>query len=191
MKTNLDFDYNKYDRLSLALKADALEKMLEYYSAFGWEEYERKDDSRYIDIVHVVLYREHKIPNKDKLQLLQLRMEGAVNKFAVSRRDRHAPSLILMLAASIFGTLLIALGALLAIEHRTVPMIITGSFISLVGLITPISIIPKIKRMFKAENERFMLAYREMGAVISRTISAAQRLREDKLENPFSSEKNI
>ncbi len=171
-----ELDYNRYDTLSLSLKTDALEKMLSFYSSFGWKEYERKEDSRYFDIVHIKLFREHNIKNKDKLQLLQIRMEAAVNKFAIARRDRHSHSVIFTLASLILAVLVATLAVVLSLKIKTVPVIVACAFFGASALAAPIALIPVIKRMWRRENENFMRAYREMGASISRIISATENL---------------
>ena len=63
---NPNIDYHEYDTISIALKKEALDKMLEYYGAFGWQVYERNEDAKYFDIAHVRLVRKHKIKNKPK-----------------------------------------------------------------------------------------------------------------------------
>ncbi len=176
MKKREAFDYNSYDRLSLELKTEAKGSMLEYYLAFGWEPYLEEADSRYADIVHVDLRRPHNIPNKDRLQLLQVKMESAVNRFAIARRDRHSVSLIMSLSFALGGAVSIALGALIAFKLSGLPFIILGSALALIGLAVPLFLIPTFIRIFKNENKKYMAAYSKMGADIARIIVLAREL---------------
>ncbi len=172
-----DYDYNKYDSISLALKADALDRMLEFYKVFGWELYEKEEDRRYFDIVHVRLIREHKIENKDKLQLLQIKMEKAVNSFAVKRRDRHAGSTVLGLTSGVFSLLLIIFGIFSVLKLSAPLSLFLGIPMMAVGIILPVSLIVPLRRMLKRENKSFMAAYREMGAEISKILSKVEKIR--------------
>ncbi len=177
MVKKIEFDYHKYDSLELALKADAVDKMLEFYKEFGWELFEREDDKRYFDIVHVRLLRQHKIDNKDKLQLLQVKMEKSVNKFAAKRRDRHAASTIFGLTCGIVSLLMIALGILLLVKPGGTAGIGFGIPLIAAGVILPLALILPLRKLIKREKEKFAEAYREMGAEITKILSLVRRIR--------------
>lgn len=72
----------KDDKLSVAIKADVAEEIKGAYCALGWELKEEYDDKRYGDLVHMDFTRPHLIAEKDRLQLLQVRLEVAVNFWA-------------------------------------------------------------------------------------------------------------
>lgn len=72
-------DYEN-DRIDVAVKRDKQEEFCRSYREFGWELAESRPDARYGNIVHLVFRRPHALPNKDALQLLQVRLEIVWNK---------------------------------------------------------------------------------------------------------------
>ena len=174
------FDYNEYDSISLALKKEESHRMLSYYRAFGWDEYERREDMRYFDIVHIKLMRRHKIPNKDRLQLLQVKMEALVNNFARVRKNKHSHSLLLGVGMGVLCVSLIALGSVLI--FRKLLLSLALSFISL-GAVIPFFTVAAVKRILISENKRYAEKFKEMTAGISRIIAEAKKLYSAEVEN--------
>jgi hypothetical protein len=168
-----EFDYNKYDSISLALKENEYERMISYYRAFGWEEYEKNEDKRYFDIVHAKLMRPHKIENKDRLQLLQVKMEYAVNRFAQLRKNKHSRSVIFGLTLGILALGLAALGVMLLLNDVLLPLSV--ALLSL-GLASPLFIVPFVKETANKENKSFARSFKEMTSEISEIISKAKKL---------------
>ena len=167
------FDYNEYDSLSLALKENEAERLLGYYKAFGWEEYEKREDKRYFDIIHIKLKRKHKIPNKDRLQLLQVKMEATVNRFAFVRKNKHSRSVIMGLTLGTLSLGIMALGIWLLFTAVIIPLAIALIFLSAVS---PVVIIPLIRKAVIDENEQFAAKFKEMTSEISRILLSAKRL---------------
>lgn len=168
-----EIDYNEYDSISLALKEDEAERMLSFYEAFGWEVYEKSEDKRYFDIVHIKLKRRHKIPNKDRLQLLQVKMEMAVNRFALARKNKHSKSVICGLTLGLFPLIFIALGILLIIKQLLIPISVV-LFVAAVASV--FAIVPLLKTMLKKENQAFAQKFKEMTSEISRIIFSAKNI---------------
>lgn len=166
-------DYNEYDSISLALKENESERMISYYRAFGWEVYERREDKRYFDIVHVKLKRAHKIVAKDRLQLLQVKMEYLVNSFAAARKNKHSRSLIAALTLGVFAAGFIALGVCLLAAGMLLALSIS---LLAFGLVSPLFIVPLVKRIFKLENKIYAVKFKEMTAGVSRIIREAEKL---------------
>jgi len=75
----VETDYRNYDRLFVTVKLNKLDELEECYRALGWECVDSRDDSVYRGRVHLVYRRPHRIENKDKLQLLQVYLESALN----------------------------------------------------------------------------------------------------------------
>lgn len=75
----METDYRNYDRLFVTVKLNKLDELEECYRALGWECVDSRDDSVYRGRVHLVYRRPHRIENKDKLQLLQVYLESALN----------------------------------------------------------------------------------------------------------------
>lgn len=168
-----ELNFMDYDSISLALKEKEFERMLSYYASFGWVEYERSEDKRYFDIVHTKLKRQHKIANKDRLQLLQVKMEAEVNRFALVRKNKHSRSIITALSLGIFALALVSLGIWLLISRTLAPLAIA---LCALGVISPIVTVPFVKRTVAKENARFAKKFKEMTSRISRILSEAKRL---------------
>ena len=171
MKTN--FDYNEYDSLSLALKANESQRMLSYYEAFGWEEYDSREDRRYFDIVHVKLKRKHKIENKDRLQLLQVKMENEVNRFAVDRKYKHSRSVSVGATLSVFSIAAIGFSTFFIIRKLVIPLAVS---VGALGVVMPFITIPLVKKIVENEKKNYALKFKEMTSKISRIISEAKKL---------------
>lgn len=75
----METDYRNYDRLFVTVKLNKLDELEECYRALGWECVDSSDDLVYRGRVHLVYRRPHRIENKDKLQLLQVYLESALN----------------------------------------------------------------------------------------------------------------
>ena len=172
-KMSNEFDYNEYDSISLALKENEYERMLSYYRAFGWEEYEKNEDKRYFDIVHAKLKRPHKIENKDRLQLLQVKMEYVVNRFALTRKNKHAKSVIFALTLGVFALGFVILGIMLLINELLLPLSVS---LCVLGVALPLFIVPLVKETVKKEQQSFAAKFKEMTSEISEIISRAKKL---------------
>ena len=85
-------DYNNYDYLAVSVKSDQLNRILHCYRALGWTEVKTVDDREYYNMKYVRLRRPHKIANKDRLQYLQVRMEGAINSLVEMVNRAHLKS---------------------------------------------------------------------------------------------------
>ena len=105
MKTFMTGDYNEYDHLRLTVKKDKVNEVVSAYNAFLFEEVERGEDKRYSDVFHLDLKRPHKIPNKDKLQYLQVQYEWAINKRAKAENEKHYKSQSILSIAITFSAL--------------------------------------------------------------------------------------
>ncbi len=168
-----DIDYNEYDSISLMLKENEAERILTYYAAFGWEVYEKRDDGRYFDIVHIKLKRRHSISNKDRLQLLQVEMETTVNRFAYTRKNKYSRSLISALTMGLVSLAFVIFGILLILKGSLVTLAISSIAL---GALTPVVFLPMIKNTVKEDRKRFALKFKAMTAEISRIISLAKNL---------------
>ncbi|MGN0818066.1 MAG: hypothetical protein ACI4L9_03760 [Candidatus Coproplasma sp.] len=106
----MERDFKNYDYLTVSVKSAQLENILECYYALGWREVKREDDRDYYDMKYIALRRPHKIPNKDRLQLLQVRMETGVNTISSVHARRHQKSGVACSVMLFFALGLLALG---------------------------------------------------------------------------------
>lgn len=170
-------DYNAYDSISLVLKKEALDNMLSYYTELGWSEYERHEDSRYFDIIHVRLVRPHKIANKDKLQLLQVKLEAAVNRLGHDRRHKHSRSVIFGLTALVISLMFLGVGVPFIIFSEGIWQLSLGIGLALFGLLIPVLSIRPLLSMIRKERDEFGKKYKKSSAEIIRIIECARRQR--------------
>ncbi len=68
-----------FDKLELIVKNSHMEEIVTFYNEFGWAQVESRPHHRYGDLSEITLRRPHKIAHKDKLQLLQVRLERAID----------------------------------------------------------------------------------------------------------------
>ncbi len=113
-------DYTNYDYLSVSVKSDQLDRILQCYHALGWREEKMEDDRQYYNMKYVRLRRPHKIENKDRLQYLQVRMESLINSVSRVNSRRHIKSRgFIALGTMIFlGLAALGLWLTLAFEER-------------------------------------------------------------------------
>jgi hypothetical protein len=176
----MELDYNEYDSLSILIKKKESSAILSYYKSFGWEEYERRDDKRYFDILHIKLKRRHKIPNKDRLQFLQVEMENVLNTFSVFRKKRHLRSFISSLFFAFFAISLVSLGVFLIFLKLAVAFAVS---LVAFGIVSAIFAFPIVKKISVSENKRYILKFKETASSISRIIFQAERLLNKKCQN--------
>lgn len=120
-------DYTAYDRLRVAVKKDKREEVVSRYRMFAWEQTDSREDGQYDDIEHLAFRRRHALPHKDRLQLLQVHMESALNALGKLERNRHARSLIFGLVSGLLGVVLIAAGIALILWRQTVTVVVSGA----------------------------------------------------------------
>lgn len=145
----------KDDKLSLAVKSEGAEQIRRAYAAFGWHADRVYADRRHSDVVRFDFSRPHKMPSKDRLQLLQVRFEVAVNYLgkADSRASMHAALIGFMLA--LVGLALLIYGVFVSIFSTTTVFmssgIITagaGAFICVLAAITAVKVYAADKRKY-------------------------------------------
>lgn len=104
-------EFFKDDELAVAVKAEAAEEIKRAYGMFGWRLSKECADGSYRDIVHMDFTRPHAIAGKDRLQLLQVRYEVALNFMSRARRRAFARAVVLAVLLSLAGLALVVFGA--------------------------------------------------------------------------------
>lgn len=128
-----NLDYWKYDYLSVTVKIEKAEELIARYATFQWEETERKEDRHYGDIIHIAYRRKHRLPHKDRLQLLQVCMETLLNDLSRIENTKHSKSTAFGLITGTMGSALAAGGVTLAVLYPSVPTVIGGVAAVLAG----------------------------------------------------------
>lgn len=110
-------DHENFDYLTVSVKSDQLNRILQCYRALGWKEIKTVDDREYYNMKYVRMVRPHKIENKDRLQYLQVRMEAAINSLVVISNRAHIRSSFIASLMVIIAAAFAALGAWLAVMY--------------------------------------------------------------------------
>ena len=174
MKGQNKVDYNNYDQINLTVKRQNADEVILSYGAFLWEKVEEKEDKQYHDILHLSFIRPHKIPNKDRLQLLQVHYEHFINERAVAENKKHAKSQALFVTAGVIGFSLV-LGILALIFYLTSTFAIVGAtvFIVLQSALF-VFLILKAKGTMAKEKKNFIFKREELHGYIEKILSEAK-----------------
>ena len=176
-------DYWNFDYVDLTVKRKNIDELTKSYSSFLWQEVSRKEDRRYHDILHVSFRRPHKIKNKDRLQLLQVKYEAQLNKRALLDSKKYSKSQAISLTLAVLGACAV-IGALSLFYYgKTVYETVGGGLISagtLAMVITSVLFIRKLRR-----KERAVCAFKteKINQSISGVLSEARLLTENNYEN--------
>lgn len=155
MKKTTVREYWEYDYIDLAVKTEKADDLLIGYGAFLWQEIERKSDKNYKDVVHITLKRPHKIKNKDRLQLLQVRYEKMANDKYALKKKKHTRSHALIANVGAFGALAF-LGAVAAAFYlRTTASIVCACVWTALEVAFSAFLAVKYRKIRAKENENF------------------------------------
>ena len=128
-------DHKNYDYLTITAKVEREEEIIAYYATLGWEKVKVTEDKRFFDLDVVEFRRPHKVENKDRLQLLQVKLETLLNTYGALRHKRKAKSTTFGLFGGIFGCIAIAAGiALLVTEIGQLTATIAGIILLIAGV---------------------------------------------------------
>ncbi|MDE6356072.1 MAG: hypothetical protein K2L67_02400 [Clostridia bacterium] len=171
----METDYRNYDRLFVAVKLNKLEELERCYRALGWEREEKRDDKLHRGRVHLVYRRPHRIGNKDKLQLLQVYLEAALND--EGRLD--GKSMPLTAVAGILTGLLtlgFAVAGLCLMYLLNNPVIYTAGIVFLACAVAMflLSITVTLKVFFKEREKRKVRLLRARAEIVSVLKEAAR-----------------
>lgn len=149
-------DYNNYDYIEIIVKMDSAEEVINAYSGFLWQEIERRQDRRYSDLIHVVFCREHKIANKDRLQLLQVHYENALNDKAQAFKSKHNNTMIFFSNLMVLMLAILALAGAFILYIGKTWSIILGVAIFLSSIVAIIFLLKYLKKRFKVDKQKYL-----------------------------------
>lgn len=141
-----ELDIKNNDYLTITAKADSREDIIHSYEMLGWRLLDVREDKQYIDLDVIDFVRDHKIPNKDKLQLMQVRLETYLNKFGEARHKKYRKSAILAISGYLVAFLLFAAGIALLVTG----MDDVGTFaVAVISLALGVILLPGISIAFR------------------------------------------
>lgn len=156
MESMIKAEDERYDNLAVAVKTVSSEELSRYYLIFQWEQIDSYDDVRYDDVKHISYRRKHRLPNKDRLQYLQVCMEAEFNNMGKYKRNKNARETAIGLCVGLGGSGLLTVGILLIVFLLSVPAIICGAALAVLGVGVLIVLYPLIKSTKKREENRFI-----------------------------------
>ena len=169
-------DYHKYDKLSVIIYNDVAEDILPCYKALGWKLYARKWGKLYRKTKLYEFYREHKIKNKDKLQLLQVYMEDTVNILAHKAKKEHTKSVTLSVVSSLLSLGLIGGG--IAVALAIPKLVILGIVMGVLGVSAFVGSAFLVKSIYKKEELKFAKIKKESVGALNKIYNLATALTE-------------
>lgn len=150
-----DKDYQNYDYIEIIVKKNSADEIVYWYSRFLWKEYQRKEDKRYADVIHISFSRPHKIPSKDRLQLLQVYFENILNTKARLLESKHS-KFKAMICVAIFVAILglLGVGAFIFFIKSWLGYLLAGAT-AILSTCIDIVFCRYIKKLYKKENHNF------------------------------------
>lgn len=151
------------DYLELYVKKTKAQHLVDQYRLFGWTLERSRENAHYEDLVDLTFSREHNIPHKDDLQLLQVYMEERINATAKKEHNKHALSTSLGLCLGVLGLAMIVLGILILTQilpyklAAAVVLLGLGSASVVLTAIFIPKIVKKENRSFKAFYDKNMI----------------------------------
>lgn len=103
-------DENERDKITVSVKNPAAENAKHCYAAFGWTLEQDAEDDKYGDVRTLHFSRPHFLPHKDELQLLQVRLEIALNNVGFYDAKKNSRATVCGLLFAFLAAALLAVG---------------------------------------------------------------------------------
>lgn len=156
------------DKLAVAVKSDTAAKIRDAYRAFGWRLENQYDDVRFGDIVHMDFARPHKIEGKDRLQLLQVRFEVALNFLGRASRLIVARAVVIGILLGIIALALTVYGGVVVAYSTTSIFIASGFALISAGIIFFVLAVVTAGKVHSTDKQR----YGAVSSVLRENIAA-------------------
>ena len=171
-------DYKNFDHVNLTVKKENVEEVSQAYSEFLWQEVYRREDRRFNDVLNLCFKREHKVKNKDKLQLYQVHYESLINERAGLIENKHNKAGAMISNVAILGALALFLGIMLLVFGKSLPYLICGGVLLFITAILLPFFIVKCRNLFRKENRVFEQNFNENKKKITELLSKVKLLTE-------------
>ena len=153
-------DHENYDYIEIIVKKDNAEQVISDYRDFLWKEISRKEDKRY----------------QDRLQLLQVYYEFALNERADLFEKKHRKSNAGICNLAVFATVMLVGLWLLIFYIKTLPIFLGGIVLTSIIAILVLFFGGKIKNLRKREKEKFKIKEEETTIKINEILSEVKSL---------------
>lgn len=179
-------DYEN-DRIDVAVKRDKQEEFCRSYREFGWELAESRPDARYGNIVHLVFRRPHALPNKDALQLLQVRLEIVWNKIGGCQAAVRLRSVLSLVFGGVLFAALLAAGILLFVFGGAAWAYAVGGVCCGLGLVCGAGGAVLSRLFYVKDARRYGVVIGQAHRELESLCRKAHALREENAAQPASS----
>lgn len=170
----MERDIYNYDYITLSIRPDREEEVLREYKCFAWEPYERRQRGK--KSVLVVLRRPHDIPEKDRLQLLQINMEKAQDDVIKYSKRKHTFIKVFAIYLWGFGLISILFGLSVAANGQNAAVIIIGTLFAMLGLAVIILTGAFFKKLIRSEIRNFETRTEIAAEDMAAALKEAERL---------------
>lgn len=168
-----------FDTLTVSVRCEREEEIERAYAALGWTQTERTEDARYSDLAVLRLRRPHKIPHKDRLQLLQVYLEQAYNTLAIREKYKWSRSLSLGLSCGLLGITAIVAGVLCAVKAVAAAWLVCGVLTAAAGVLCAAVTAWGLRVLVPRDRTRLQKCREEANAQIAYVFAQAAALREE------------
>ncbi len=166
-------DYKNFDYLDVIVKKQNEQEIVDGYLSFLWQKFDAKEDKRYNDIVHLSFKRDIVVPNKDRLQLLQVYYETALNKRAEIEFNKHSKSIVAICNLAFFSLAGLFLVGVFIYFLKSLISVAIGGVVALFILAMDIFLASKIKKNFLSENISYQTKISQVENDINQILSNA------------------
>ena len=178
------FDYHSFDKMEIAVKTNKEKRLIKDYALFGFTVVDRYADKIYSDVAHVTFTRPHKIPNKDKLQLMQIYYENYINDESELEKNKHTKSGTFAASAFLSGQMKITVDGkmfVLVIFIFATPIIINviGYVLAALSVAVVVLMLTRIRKLVRKENEDFKFKTDAVKRNINFVLNLAKELTGD------------
>ena len=170
----MDVKKNKdIDSLTIYAKKTKSKEIIKNYKTFGWHLKSESENNQYEDISDLTFYREHKIKNKDELQLLQVYMEDKLNEIGKIEKYKNSKSTAFGLFFGIISLALIIFGTLFGFKIIVGASIASSIIMSCIGIIFLILTLIFVPILSKKERACFNSRHTQLENELQEIINKA------------------
>ncbi len=124
--------FSQFDNFYVTVKSDRVKEVCKMYASLGWKLIENSPHSRYFNERNLTFSRPHVVEHRDELHLLQVYLDGAIDKIGKLQSNPCPVTTALMVSVGLACLFLIVCGALLSVFWQST-YFITGIVYSSLG----------------------------------------------------------
>lgn len=139
------------DVIRIKVRKDAAEYLTECYGDFGWSLKSEEPARIGKKTAHLTFSRPHYIADKDDLQLLQVRLEAALNNTGIIAAAKFHRAIFAAISLTLLAALFTAAGCLLLTIYEGLLFTALGIICSVCAVCAAISAVVVTKRVYRRD----------------------------------------